>query len=946
MRWIRIQMVLMLLFLMASVKVYATHIRAGEIIAELIDCQSNRYRFTLIGYTDTGSSVLFGAGDMKFGDGSPPIGFTPGSPDFFQDLGDEVALNIFYAEHTFPGPGTYTVSYREFNRNASVANMDNSVNTPFYIETQIVVDPFFGCNNTPVLLNPPLDRACVGKAFFHNGGGWDFDGDSLSYHIVVNKQDVDLPVVNYRLPNVYDIETVPGVTNEAGTGPPTYTLDPVSGDLIWDAPGTEDEYNIAFIVKEWRYFPDLNEWFQMGYVTRDMQIIVQDCDNERPELTIPEDTCIEAGTLLQEVIRADDPDNDRITISSFGGPYELSSSPATYSPQPDDAVNPQPSPAFIDFAWQTNCSHVRSLPYQITFKAKDFPDRLDGPSLVDFDTWEVTVVGPAPEGLTAAGLTGRRVALDWNQYACDEYAGTMQIWRRVDSFEFEPDNCEVGMPPYAGYTLIATVPIDQIDYIDTNNGARLDFGATYCYRLVAEYKLPAGGLSYASEEVCVTIEEDQERFGPVITKVSVLETDTETGRIDLQWTSPFDADQAAFPPPYSYELYRFVGQNGGGTAVGPVTLTDTTYIDTGLDTDLSAYSYRVVAYDNGGNVVDTSALASSVRLSTDPNVNSIELIWDANVPWSNNTQRFPYHYIYRDNINPSNESELVLIDSVDVNQYGFHYMDSGQVDGVRLDENTFYCYYVTTQGSYGNPKVIEPLINDSQIICNQPNDTIPPCVIIDIGDTIVSDTTCLNFIQDKPCNFDNFFHELEWTSTPVGDDNDCLRDIVYYEVWFSETCFEEDYNIVGLPQDEYFKHEGLTSFKGCYKIRAVDRSGNPGEFSKVKQFENCPYYEMPNVFTPNNDGKNDTFQPYSFPFIKCPRFVNSLTFTVFNRWGKEVYSETSGGENSIYINWEGNTNEGAVLENGVYYYKVDIQYDMNDPDLRSQTLKGWVQIFR
>ncbi len=109
MRWIRIQMVLMLLFLMASVKVYATHIRAGEIIAELIDCQSNRYRFTLIGYTDTGSSVLFGAGDMKFGDGSPPIGFTPGSPDFFQDLGDEVALNIFYAEHTFPGPGTYTV---------------------------------------------------------------------------------------------------------------------------------------------------------------------------------------------------------------------------------------------------------------------------------------------------------------------------------------------------------------------------------------------------------------------------------------------------------------------------------------------------------------------------------------------------------------------------------------------------------------------------------------------------------------------------------------------------------------------------------------------------------------------------------------------------------------------------------------------------------------------
>lgn len=946
MRSIRIRILLLALFLMATLRSYATHIRAGEIIAELLDCTSNTYRFTLIGYTDTGSTVLFGGGQMKFGDGSAPINFTAGEPDYFQDLGDEVALNIFYAQHTFPGPGTYIVSYREFNRNASVANMDNSVNTPFYIETQIVVDPFFGCNNTPVLLNPPLDRACVGKAFYHNPGGWDIDGDSLSYEIVVNKQDVDIAVVNYRLPNDYDIVTVPGVTNEEGTGPPTYILDPIRGDLEWDAPGTEDEYNIAFIVKEWRYFPELGEWIQMGYVTRDMQILVEDCENERPELTIPEDTCVEAGTLLQEVIRADDPDGHRITISSFGGPYELPSSPATYDPLPEDPVNPQPSPAFIDFSWLTNCSHVRSLPYQITFKARDFPDRLEGPSLVDFATWEVTVVGPAPQGLSATRLNNRRVSLNWDQYVCEAYAGTMQIWRRVDSYEFEPDNCEVGMPEYAGYTLVGEVPIDQIDYTDTNGGAGLDYGATYCYRIVAEFKLPSGGLSYVSDEVCVTIEEDQDRFGPVITKVSVLSTDSQNGEIELQWTSPFEADPAIFPPPYTYELFRYTGPNGAGTPFGPISLLDTTYVDTGLDTDLSAYSYRVLAYDNGGNLVDASALASSVRLSTDPRVNSIELFWEANVPWSNNTQDYPYHYIYRDNINPADEGELVLIDSVNVNFEGFHYIDSGQVDGIKLDENTFYCYFVTTQGSYGNPKIIEPLINDSQVICNQPNDTIPPCVIIDLGDTLVSDTTCFAFVEDKPCNFDAYYHELEWEVVPIGDDNDCIRDIVYYEVWFSETCFEEDYNIVGIVTENYFRHDGLDSFKGCYRIRAVDRSGNPGEYSKIKRYDNCPYYELPNIFTPNNDGKNDVFRPYSFPYIKCPRFVNSLTIIVYNRWGKEVFSSSSGGENSIFINWDGRSNEGAVLESGVYYYKVDIEYDMIDPDQKTQTIKGWVQILR
>jgi len=946
MRKLMARMFILALFMMGAVHSYATHIRAGEIIAELLDCTSNTYRFTLIGYTDTGSTVLFGAGEMNFGDGSPPITFTPGSPDYFEDLGDEVALNIFYTIHTFPGPGTYTVNYREHNRNASIANMDNSVNTPFYIETQIVVDPFFGCNNTPVLLNPPLDRACVGKAFFHNGGGWDIDGDSLSYEIVVNKQAENTPVVNYQLPNVYDIATVPGVTNEEGTGPPTYTLDPITGDLEWDAPGTEDEYNIAFIVKEWRFFPDLKEWIQMGYVTRDMQIIVEECDNERPELEIPPDTCVEAGTLLNEIIWATDPDGHSITISSFGGPYELLSSPATYTPQPDNPVNPQPSPASIEFEWQTNCSHVRSLPYNITFKAKDFPDRLQGASLVDFKTWEVTVVGPAPEGLSATVQTGRRISLNWDQYACESFAGDMQIWRRVDSYVFEPDNCEVGMPDYAGYTLIDNIPIDQIDYLDTNNGQGLAYGATYCYRLVAVFKLPGGGLSYVSDEVCGTIEEDEDRFGPVITKVSVLETDSENGEIDLQWTSPFEVDSAIFPPPYTYEVYRYIGFNASGPVVGPIIPADTFYLDTGLNTDFEAYSYRIVAYDNSGAVVDTSAAASSVWLNATPNVSSISLSWEAQVPWSNNTQDYPYHYIYRDQVNSSDLELIELIDSVNVNEYGFHYLDSGQINGEPLDENTNYCYYVTTQGSYGNPLILEPLLNNSQIICRQPNDTIPPCVIIDIGDTLVSDTTCLEFVKDKPCNFDDYYHDIIWEVDEIGDDEDCYRDIIYYEVWFSENCLEESYEIVGVTSNQRYRHSGLNSFKGCYKVRAIDRSGNPSEFSNVKQFENCPYYELPNIFTPNNDNRNDLFRAYTFPYEKCPRFVNSLTFRLFNRWGKEVYSTTSDGENSILINWDGRADNGAVLENGVYYYKVELQYDTNDPKTRSQSINGWVQILR
>jgi hypothetical protein len=160
----------------------ATHIRAGEVTATLISCQNYTYRFTITGYTDLGSDVKFGGGEINFGDGVIET-FETDKPDYEEDLGDLRAIVIFYKEHTFPGPGIYKVSFREFNRNEGIVNMDNSVQTPFYVETEIKIDPFFGCNNTPVLLNPPIDDACVGVTYLHNAGAIDVDGDSLSYEI-------------------------------------------------------------------------------------------------------------------------------------------------------------------------------------------------------------------------------------------------------------------------------------------------------------------------------------------------------------------------------------------------------------------------------------------------------------------------------------------------------------------------------------------------------------------------------------------------------------------------------------------------------------------------------------------------------------------------------------------------------------------------------------------
>ncbi len=69
---------------------YATHIRAGEIIAERISVQTLTYRITVVGYTDTRSSVVFGPGTINFGDGREEQLNTQSDFSLVEDLGDQI----------------------------------------------------------------------------------------------------------------------------------------------------------------------------------------------------------------------------------------------------------------------------------------------------------------------------------------------------------------------------------------------------------------------------------------------------------------------------------------------------------------------------------------------------------------------------------------------------------------------------------------------------------------------------------------------------------------------------------------------------------------------------------------------------------------------------------------------------------------------------------------
>lgn len=924
----------------------ATHLRAGEITVERVNCSSLTFRITVTVFTNTiNTNVLFGGEDdwLDFGDGNRML--VPEQQNIDRpDLGEGIATASFTITHTYSGNGRYVISYSEPNRNAGVANMDGSVNTRFYIETLIIVDPFLGCNNTPKLLVPPIDRACTGVAWFHNPGAYDPDGDSLSYEMVIPFRDRQTTVVNYRDPNDAEFYNNFAGGNEAGSGPPTFAINPVDGTLTWDSPGMSGEYNIAFVIREWRKVNGV--WVSIGFVRRDMQIIVDDCDNERPELEVPEDVCVEAGSVLDATILGTDPDGDSVKIEAFSEILNLATaqSPATVSPFPARFAA---QPAQLQFQWQTTCEHIKDQPYQVVFKITDKSPT--GSRLVTFKTWFIRVVGPAPEWQSVTtDLATRSASLTWDPYTCQN-ADSIQIWRRVDSFAFEPDSCQTGMPEELGYELLNVVPASLSNYTDTNNGQGLASGAQYCYRLVATFPLPKGGESYVSDEICLDpILADK----AVITNVTVDFTSQNDGVITVKWMAPFEADPTQFPPPYSYQVTRAVGASGGTRTI--VTTTSAlTFTDTGLDTERETYNYTIIAVDSEGKLLDPSASASSVRLSADSEINTIRLTWAATVPWSNQIQTEPNeHLIYR-GPEGATDAELVLIDSVDVTAEGFTYLDEGP-----LTPSATYCYKVMTRGAYGNPQIAEPLENFSQRICAQPGDTIPPCT--PLAPVPNEPIDCATYVgQLESCNSNIFSNTITW-SRPQDD---CTDDVSYYRIYVASSS---DHEFVALPievRDTVYIDQNLPSFARCYRIQAVDRSGNESELSEPVCFDNCPYYELPNIFTPNGDGCNDFFSAYSnrnfsgesastcsvipdASRAKCARFVEKVDVRIYNRWGKEVYSYESGGERTIYIDWDGRGDDGRELSTGVYYYVADVTFDSVDPAKQNQVIKGWVHLMR
>ncbi len=831
----------------------ASHIRAGEITAVKIG--TSTYALTLTIYANRFSTVRDPYALLEFGDNTSALVFFANSE---VNLNAETYIRTYKYNKTYSGNGTFRVSYSEKYRNGDIKNIAFSDNTEFYIETYLSISSFTGPNNTVKLTVPPIDRAAVGELFVHNPGAIDVDGDSLSYKMIVPKQAPGVAVNGYFTPNFSS----------------SFTLDPVTGDLRWDAPTIPGLYNVAFIIEEWRKSED-GSISRVSFVTRDMQIEVINSLNNPPVVTIPQDTCVVAGTNLIKVISATDPDNNSINLTAF---------PSTYF----TVVNPQVPIATGTFNWQTQCLDVREQPYSFVFKAEDVVTR---DTLTDYKTWLVKIKGPAPTGLNAVA-SGNSITLTWDAYICSN-AKEMEVYRKsCDSTGYVQLPCESGITSFPGYVKIGEVPITTTTFLDTNLGKGLSKGVEYCYIIVAKFPYPKGGESYASSESCENALLDV----PVLTNVSVIVSSVVSGSIQLNWLAPVSSP---LPSPYTYNIHRADGIAGTNFSL-ITTVTTLSFIDSGINTFDKAYRYKIELI-GGGN----SDPASSVFVKTLSAINSIKIEWENDVPWREDSV-----FLFRS----LNGASYIQIANLKENPKIY-------IDQSGLTNCDTACYYTQIFSSYCDPLLPSLVYNNlSQQSCASPSDgKIPEAPLLSV----------------KGCEGDLsiFYNQLDWNS--VADP--LCNNIKNYNVYFSNYS-DSELNLIAVTDfsTTNYTYTNFKSTAGCFAVAAVSETGVEGNKSEKICVDDCIYYELPNLITPNGDSLNDKFRPFPIP-----RGVEVVTFKVYNRWGALVYST----DNSIQINWTAISFDNKKLLDGVYYFSADVKYfRRKNKEDENRQIKGWVQV--
>lgn len=118
--------------------------------------------------------------------------------------------------------------------------------------------------------------------------------------------------------------------------------------------------------------------------------------------------------------------------------------------------------------------------------------------------------------------------------------------------------------------------------------------------------------------------------------------------------------------------------------------------------------------------------------------------------------------------------------------------------------------------------------------------------------------------------------------------------------------------------------------EGTYNVKLVitDAAGCKDSIAKPVLIQDL--FVVPNVFTPNGDGKNDKFVIYS-------NGETLFSIDIFSRWGNLIFRR----ENIQEIVWDGHLTNGILVHPGTYFYVISVE----NQGKAYEPLQGFVTIF-
>jgi gliding motility-associated-like protein len=139
----------------------------------------------------------------------------------------------------------------------------------------------------------------------------------------------------------------------------------------------------------------------------------------------------------------------------------------------------------------------------------------------------------------------------------------------------------------------------------------------------------------------------------------------------------------------------------------------------------------------------------------------------------------------------------------------------------------------------------------------------------------------------------------------------------------------------GVQVNHFFSKVGFFQVEAIVQMNCgFDTLNFPFDIRKCNQDTFVPVdckVLLPNSFSPNEDGKNDFFQPVaSCSFERCE-------MVVYDRWGQELFFSNRSDDL-----WNGSNKQGKECWDGLYPYVF--QYQL--PNEKPKVVKGLIRLIR